>query len=73
MIMLFSDLEFSAEDDEDDFVENDEAEQTEDEVVQIEDSPKKSDFVDPLSYIGLKPPSNSFDLFYLCKFVSKHN
>ena len=37
---------------------------------QIENSMLKFEFVNPLSYVGLKKPSNSFELLYLCKIVS---
>ena len=39
---------------------------------QIKNSILKFEFVNPLSYVGLKKPSNSFELLYLCKIVSKH-
>ena len=37
---------------------------------QIKNSILKFEFVNPLSYVGLKKPSNSFELLYLCKIVS---
>ena len=49
--------------------ENDETEETEDKVEQIEDFAIKSDFVDPLSYVSLKPPSCSFDRFIFVKLL----
>ena len=71
------DLEFYAEYNDSHSVEDDGTDDVEPEVDiekygdQIENSILKFEFVNPLSYVGLKKPSNSFELLYLCKIVSK--
>ena len=72
------DLEFSAEYNDSHSVEDDGTDDVEPEVDiekygdQIENSILKFEFVNPLIYVGLKKPSNSFELLYLCKIASKH-
>ena len=70
-------LEFSAEYTDNHSVENDDKDDEpeidiEKDGDQIKNSTLKFEFVNPLSDVGLRPPSNSFELFYLCKIVSKH-